>query len=221
MKQNISPTQKTLNLWAVILIVWSIYRAKFRTDLPVWFDEFIAKPFVFILPIYYYIKAVEKKPFFTSLYLRFTKSSADLGLGVVLGLAFFLTGAMAHYAKYNTLIPQDRSLLDPNQLLLLVGISIATSVTEEILSRGFVLKRLYEESKNMFTSSFLASILFFFIHVPILFTSSKLVGNVLLRVMVTDLVLSLAISFVFLMRKNLLIPIIIHAFYNLSLYLFM
>ena len=65
MKQKTSPTQKALNVWAIVLIIWALYRAKFRTDLPIWFDEFIAKPAVFILPIYYYISRYEKKNFFS------------------------------------------------------------------------------------------------------------------------------------------------------------
>ena len=59
MKSKVTATQRALNLWAVILIIWSVYRAKFR--LPEWLDEFIAKPLVFILPVYYYIRKIEKK----------------------------------------------------------------------------------------------------------------------------------------------------------------
>jgi membrane protease YdiL (CAAX protease family) len=98
--------------------------------------------------------------------------------------------------------------------------ALATGISEEILSRGFVLKRLYEDSKNILTSSFFASILFFFLHVPILFTNIKLTGNLLLFFMVTDIILSLFNSFVFLIRKSLFLPIFIHALYNITLLLF-
>ena len=57
--KKVTPTQKALNLWAVILIVWSVYRTYFK--LPEWFDEFVAKPVVFVLPVLVYIKSVEKK----------------------------------------------------------------------------------------------------------------------------------------------------------------
>ena len=58
-KKEISSTQKALNLWAVILIIWAIYRTYFK--LPEWFDEFIAKPLVFVLPVLVYIRTVEKR----------------------------------------------------------------------------------------------------------------------------------------------------------------
>ena len=67
MKSKATPTQKALNLWAVVLIVWAIYRAKFK--LPEWFDEFVAKPIVFVLPVYYYIQKIEKKPKDSKYYL--------------------------------------------------------------------------------------------------------------------------------------------------------
>ena len=105
-------------------------------------------------------------------------------------------------------------------LLMYVLISFASSFTEEALSRGFVLKRMYEESRNPFTAIFFSSFLFFFLHIPILFTSN-LYGIDLLKVMMTDLLLSFAVSFAYLERKSLLVPILIHAFYNLSIYLFM
>ena len=102
----------------------------------------------------------------------------------------------------------------------MIALALATGISEEILSRGFILKRLYEESKNIYTSSFFASVLFFFLHVPILFTNHKLTGDLLLLFMGTDLMLSLVNSFMFLDRKNLFVPIFIHAFYNLSIILF-
>ena len=40
-KSETSPTQKMLNVWAIILIIWSLYRATFKTGLPILFDEFI------------------------------------------------------------------------------------------------------------------------------------------------------------------------------------
>jgi membrane protease YdiL (CAAX protease family) len=79
------------------------------------------------------------------------------------------------------------------------------------------LKRLYEESKNPVTSVFTSSILFFLIHIPILFTMPHLNGNLLMLFMATDLILSISNSFLFLSRKNIILPILIHAFYNLAI----
>jgi membrane protease YdiL (CAAX protease family) len=218
MKQQISPTQKTLNVWAVIMIIWSVYRAYFKTDLPIWFDEFVAKPIVFILPLYVYISRFENKKFFSEFNLKLNKPWQNLIFSIVVGSVFFVTGILGQSVLHKTVSLWKIVSVDG---LLLILTSFATSISEETLMRGFVLKRLYQESKNMYSSAFLTSILFFFIHIPILFTSTKIMGFTLVQVMITDIILSIAVSFIYLDRKSLIVPIVIHAFYNISLYLLM
>lgn len=218
MKKKLSPSQKALNLWAVILIVWSVYRAKF--SFPEWIDEFIAKPLVFIFPLYYYITRVEKKDFFRDLYLQSKSILQDILLGGAVGVSFYLTGFLASYFKFNRFTFLPNKDLSYQTIILYLSLSLATGISEEILSRGFVLKRLYQESKNILSSSFFASILFFFLHVPILFTSAKFYGSLLLFFMTTDIILSLTLSFIFLERKSLVLPILIHALYNLTISIF-
>ena len=41
-KSEVSSTQKMLNIWAIILIIWSLYRATFKTGLPIWIGPFEA-----------------------------------------------------------------------------------------------------------------------------------------------------------------------------------
>lgn len=218
MKSKVTPTQKALNLWAIILIIWAVYRAKLK--LPEWFDEFIAKPAVFILPVLYYIKKFEKKDFTSALYLKTKKIGSDILLSVGIGGFFLVSAILANLLKSGK-VDFFARFSDPQTLLLVIALALATGISEEILSRGFVLKRLYEESKNAYTASFFASILFFFLHVPMLFANLKINGNLLLLFMATDLILSLINSFIFLERKSLLVPILIHAFYNLSIILFL
>lgn len=217
MAAKISATQRALNLWAIILIIWSVYRANLK--LPEWFDEFIAKPLVFIFPVYYYIVNVEKGKFFEGLWIRRKKILMDVVYGLLIGGIFFITAILANSVKFNKLFFVNSSF--SGQVLMTIGLTaLATGISEEILSRGFILKRLYEESKNKLTASFFASILFFFLHVPMLFTNVKITGNLLLLFMATDLILSLVNSYLFLERRSLALPILVHTLYNASLILF-
>lgn len=218
MSEKTSPTQRVLNLWAIILIVWSIYRATFNTDMPVWFDEFIVKPIIFIGPVYWFIKRVEKKKFFRSLDLRIQSLPSDLILGGVVGIMFLLIGYAGMFFRTHRWVI---STLSTTSLSSMIAVALATSISEEILSRGFVLKRLYQESRNMASSIGLSSVLFFVLHIPILFTAPQVNGLLLLQVMVTDILLSVAISLLYLDRKSLMLPIIVHLFYALSLTLFL
>lgn len=211
--KKITPTQKALNLWAVILIAWSVYRTYLH--LPEWFDEFIAKPIVFVLPVIIYIKSAEKKPILSGLYINgnlkvFVK---ELFISLGLGLLLLFTALLSVFIRFKTigLFGHFPSL---SNFAVIVVTAIATGISEEVLSRGFVLKRLYEESKNAYQSTFFASILFFFLHVPILFANAKINGSMLLIFMVTDLLLSMVNGLIMIQRKSLTVPILIHAFYN-------
>lgn len=211
MKKEAPKTQKILNIWAIVLIIWALYRAKL--SLPPWFDEFIAKPIVFLLPVYIYIKKYEKTTFQDAVSLLPKNIWKELLLAIGICALLFITAFSTSYIKHQTV---DLTFLkNINTFIPILLLSLATGVTEEILSRGFILKRLYDESHNVFTSSFVASILFFILHIPILFTMPNLSGNLLIFFMITDLLLSFANSFIFLTRKNLILVILIHAFYNI------
>ncbi|EKE13697.1 MAG: hypothetical protein ACD_12C00864G0001 [uncultured bacterium] len=212
-KKKISSTQKALNLWAVVLIVWAVYRTYLK--LPEWFDEFIAKPLVFVLPVLVYIRTVEKKEILSSLFINknFKNFIKEFFISFGVGLILLLTALFSVYLRFNK-IGLFGHFPSFNQFGLIVLTALATGITEEILSRGFVLKRLYEESKNAYSSTFFASILFFFLHVPILFVNNKINGSMLLLFMVTDLLLSMVTGLIMIQRKSLTVPILIHAFYN-------
>lgn len=185
--------------------------------MPDWIDEFIAKPLVFILPIYWLISRIEKKNFFEEVWFNSRKLLSDCGLGLALGGVFIISALFAQYVKIGTI---DLSVMTSENMLLALAITLATAVSEEILSRGFVLKRFYEETKNPYLSSFNASLLFLILHIPILFTIPELRGTLLILFLTTDFILSLINSFIYLDRRSILAPILIHALYNVAVLLY-
>lgn len=213
MKKDTPPNQKMLNTWAIAVIIWSIYRYYFKTDLPIWFDEFVAKPLIMLIPVYYYVTKYENKAFWKAIDFHIRKVR-DLIFGFAAGLFVLVLGILVHYVDTQSFFPTFSS-----SIFFYVLVAFASSFSEEILSRGFVLKRLYEESKNVFQSVFFASFLFFVMHVPILFSNPEIRGAILIQVMITDFLLSFGVSLAYLQRKNILVAILIHAFYNLSVYL--
>ena len=97
MSKNVSTTQRVLNTWAIVLIIWSVYRTKLF--LPDWFDEFIAKPLVFVLPVYLSIKKFEQKPFFQQIWLRKKTILTDIYMGLFIGLIFILAAFFSNYLR--------------------------------------------------------------------------------------------------------------------------
>lgn len=221
MKEKVSATQKALNVWAIILILWSFYRFYFRTDLSPFFDELVAKPIIFLWPLYYYITHYEHKDFAKAVDLRTDRLKKDIWLGLGLGGVFLLTTAITYWFRVGNIANVVEKLHNPFTLMSMLVLAFVSSFSEEILSRGFVLNRLDPESKNHLKSIAYASFLFFFLRIPILFTMNHLTGITLLQVMLTDMLLSIAVSLLYLQRRDIFLPILIHTLYSISIYLFL
>ena len=208
-----STLQKALSVWGAILLIWSFYRLNLQ--LPLWFDELIAKPLVFILPIYLFTTKYEHLNFFQAVAFDVKKIKKEFFIGLGIGLLFIITILFTNVIKKGLLFP----MLPISLFLTEAFFALTTGISEEVLSRGFILKRLYEDSKNIFTASFFSSFLFFFLHVPMLFTNPKLTGPLILLFMTTDFLLSMICSVLFLSRKQVVAPIVVHACYNFALFL--
>jgi membrane protease YdiL (CAAX protease family) len=209
-RRGISHLEKALNIYGIVLIIWSLYRFYFKLSQPLWFDEFIAKPAIFVLPVWYFISRYEHKKFAEGVHFHTRSPLIDIIAGLLIGAVFFIISAF-------------RATPDIQLgwgLLFFVAVALVTSVTEEIVARGFILNRLYDSNKNIILSSVYASILFFFLRVPILFVENKLAGDILIQTMAVNFVLSLVISLLFLYRRSLLFAVAIHFMYALSFYLF-
>lgn len=212
-KSEISSTQRMLNVWAIILIIWSFYRATFGTSLPVWMDEFIAKPLVFLFPLYWYSTRQKKAPLLET--IGFTKKHTveDVLFGIGIGAFFVVMAGVVRYMKAGSIqMPTITA-----ETFMWVAISITAAFLEQIVSTGFVFNGLLKESKNIFQAFILTAILFSFLHVPALFGASRINGGILMQTMILNVVLSLTTSTAFLIRKNTMVPAIIHALYLLSL----
>ncbi len=204
-------------LWAWILLFWSLYRYFFR--FPEWVDEFIVKPLVFVAPVLWYVWKKEKrtlesvgitgKNFFNSLYI-----------GIGFGMVFALEGVFAHFIKYGkfSLTPINAF---GNYGFFLIIISLATAITEELLSRGFLFNRIYEKTKNLPYAATMGSVLFVLLHIPILVTVTKLQGVTLVLFFATDFILAFANSMLYVTTGSLVAPILVHLFWNMTVALYL
>ncbi len=211
MKSKLTYTERVLNIWAIAMILWSFYRAAFKTDLGVWFDELVAKPAIFLIPVYIFVTKFEQKNIFKSVGLKAKSWWYEIFLGLLMGSIFFLASMFLSDARFYF----------GGKFIQWVILALATATVEVVLSQGFVLERLYKESKNMITAPIYASILNFLLNVPLLFTTPGLTGDLLIRVLVMQMSLNLALSFLYMYRRSVYAPIIVKAMYLLSIYLIM
>lgn len=205
-------------VWGWIVLVWAFYRYFFR--LPEWADEFIFKPLLFVVPVLWYVLQKEKrrldsvgitgKNFFTSIYI---------GLGF--GFVFALEGLAANAIKYGKLQLIPIAAFEQYGLWVLLLLSLATALSEELLSRGFIFSRLMEVKKNLPFASVVSTLMFVILHVPILVTSLKLQGLTLVLFFLTDFILGFANSLLLYNTGSLVAPILVHLFWNMTVALYL
>ena len=208
-------------VWFVIFLIWSFYRAYF--NFPEWIDEFVSKPVIFAFPILYLV-LIREKGDLSELGLKPSPKEfmTDLYFGVFLGALFALEGLGANYLKYgNFSFSPSQALKVTSGVGVFFLLNLMTSVWEEILGRGYLYLRLYKITNNQFSASVTSSFLFLLLHIPIMFTRLHLTGSSLIIYPISILLLGITNCYLFSLRGSLTLPILLHAFWNMTVALFL
>lgn len=218
---NVYMRRQVFVVWFIIFLAWAFYRAYFFY--PEWVDELIVKPIVFVLPVLYAVLRVEKKGL-KSLGLKLAPLSffVDLYVGFILGVIFAIEGLVVNFVKYSkfSFVP----ILAVSQIggwgsfFLL---NLATSIWEEILGRGYLYQRLYKSGNDQLGSALSASFLFLLLHIPIMFTRLDLMGISLIIYPLSIFLLGVANSYILSLRRSLVLPVLIHLFWNMTVALYL
>lgn len=137
--------KKVLGIYFVILIIWWGYRSWF--NLPLWVDELIIKPVVFVgIPIMVGYRLKDKIKLMTVL----------VGLGV--GIGFGIVQVISRWLNIGHVVFN----LQMVGSVALVG----TAVAEELLFRGYIFGELQKKFKPV-AAIVISAVMFAIIHVPI------------------------------------------------------
>lgn len=208
-------------VWFVVFLVWAVYRASFV--LPESIDEFLVKPLIFVLPVLFAVRYLEKKKFTT---LGFPTSKRefliDIYIGIVIGVVFALEGLLANYVKYGKLsFAPLLAVRLSGGLMMFFLTNLFTSLWEEILGRGYLFLRLKNISESVFGAAFTSSFLFLLLHVPIMFTRLRLTGTSLIIYPISIMILGITNCYILRTRGSLTLPILIHTFWNMTVALYL
>lgn len=160
-----------------------------------------------ILPIYSYLKYVDKTSPTSYLLLSGRHSITGLAWGLLLG--FIITGTTAFTASFYS---GSLYLIWPWEDL--ANIVIIASLVEEILFRGFLLQKLLEVLP-FYNATIITSLLFTVIHFPTWFCNGVNGADIYIEAAYI-FVFSTLLSFVFYRTKSLWTSIILHAANNYS-----
>ena len=208
-------------VWFIIFFIWAIYRAYFF--LPDWIDELIIKPLVFTLPVLFVVKFREQNDLSTlGLKPQVKDLFFDLYIGVAIGILFALEGLLANYLKHGQFsFTPIMALRISGGVIPFLFTNFFTAIWEEILGRGYLYKRLYKLSSNQMGAALTSSFLFLLLHIPILFTRLHLTGASMLIYPISIMILGITNSYILSLRGSLVLPILIHTFWNMTVALYL
>lgn len=167
------------------------------------------KVVIWIVPVLCFIKIVEKEDFLTYLGLRHL-GMKWIGIGSFLLIAYFF---IIHFIVLHRPIDFRLGFDEWLNTVLLVGI------TEEIVFRGFILKKLMASYKFWLANT-MTAFLFLFIHFPIWFYKGLFEFPSILSASFTVFLLGLIFGYVYKKSGSLWPVIVIHSLYDLFVSIF-
>ncbi len=215
-KENLS-LKHIFALFSFIFVVWSFYRYLPQV-LPLWVEELILKPMIWLLPVFLLVKKVEKKSF-VSLGLIKTNIFPSIYWGVGLGLVFAFEGLVTNIFKYKGL--HLIALEYPSFIFLgLLGISLVTAFSEELVFRGYIFNRLWQIWNKEWLANIVSSLLFVIIHLPIGIFVLGYNPMVMFAYLFFVFIFGFGSAFVFGRTKNLISSVLLHIFWSWPIILF-
>ncbi len=203
-----SQTQKVFNVWGIVLAVWAVYRSTIGVSSPLLFDEVILKPLLFITPVIFFIQNFEHRSILEGLWLETKNLLKNIKLAILLSIPVLILFVLSVVSSQTTSL---------EVVLFFIPVAFGMSVSEEILSRGFVAKRIWEEKHNIVRTVFIASILHMFLRVPRIMTMPGLFGQKLIMFVAADLILSIALTTILIWKKSLYPVIVVRFLYTFLL----
>ena len=209
--KNIKPI---LTYIILFFIVWIVYETMIATSIKNIYPEnihtfsnLIIKSLVWILPIYLYLKFYDRKNPISYLLLD---KHVKKGLIGVLALSLFL--ALYHFFRINLLgsLKSDFNI----GLYTLLNTILLAGIAEEIVFRGFLLKKLW----NLFSfkiAMICSSLLFVFIHYPIWFVRGRTLSLEFVIASLYIFIFGILQGYIFKKTNSLWVCIISHSIHNL------
>jgi membrane protease YdiL (CAAX protease family) len=203
-------------LYTFIFLVWGFYRYLFR--LPDEIEELVLKPIIWLGPVVFLLWREKKsldsigwsaKNLFKSLYL-----------GIGLGMLFALEGLLTNWLKYRSFSFVNLQYQSLSVLLVAMGISLATAISEESAFRGYIFNRLWQILKSEWAANLISSFGWALVHLPITYFVLHYSFEQMTTYLVLIFIFGVASALVFARTKTITASILLHVFWAWPIILF-
>lgn len=223
--------KEIIKVWFIVFILWTLYRILFK--LPEAADELIAKPIIFILLPFALLKVktipglagYQSIPGLAGYRLvpGFENKKnifEDILIGIASGFIFAFSAFIANRIKYGSFSFDPLLPLFGFWIFIYLALSLATSISEEILGRGFLFGEI-KKQKGVFKAAIISSFLMLVLHLPVLLLVLHLTGITLVVYLSTVFLLSIVNCYLYENRGSLVLPIFVHLFWNMTVALYL
>lgn len=215
MKKSLGQLHRALLSYALIFVVWGLYRLLLR--FPEEIEETVIKPIVFIGAVLLIERPKQWFVFFRQVWGKGNWLVAA-GLGIALGFGYVLFYGVSSIIAFGTL--QLGSEAANNVWISFVSVGLTTALWEEFVFSGYVLRALSAVDKSQWIARIVTAVLFASVHLPILAFWYKFTGPVLLFQLLLLFVLGFGNATAMGRSKNLLTPVIAHTLWGVAIFLF-
>jgi membrane protease YdiL (CAAX protease family) len=199
---------------AYLLVVWVFYRFLFRFPDDV--EELLIKPVLWLLPIFYFVR--KERQGFASVGLTLKNLFPGIYLALGLGSVFVIEGLLANYFKYGNF--NFGANIGNLPLMSSLGLSFATSFSEETAFRGYIYSRLAVVLKGEWAANCIQAILWTGIHVPIAFYIWQYTLSQGLIYLSVTAIFGLGSAYIFGRTKNIFGSVFLHVLWEWPIILF-
>jgi len=212
---KLEKAHQVIGAYVLVFMVWGMYRLLFR--MPLWVEEVILKGLVMGGVVGYMVWKKERNGW-KSLGINTKNFVPAVGFGLAVGVLLLFFGELVNYIQYGELAVNPEALTSGGigQLLIL---GLVTAFWEELLMMGYVLTRLKEVWENEWTRVIVVALMFTLLHLPVMVVD----GLPVVQIMVRSL-LVFGVGFgngvMMLRTENLATPILTHALWGVSVFLF-
>ncbi len=207
---------KLLLIYSGLLAVWAAYRYFVHTS--IWIEEIIIKGIIFSLPLFLFplpgknkleTIGISRKNFFSSVYM-----------GILIGLLLGFAGEIGNFLRHNTLLFSAFGLDTSGKLGAFLILSLITGFWEQLLFSGYFLEQIQLIVKDEANAAVITSLLFSVIHLPAyLFVQRMNLPQTLLSLCLL-FTLGIGCSIIKFRQKNLIAPLMTHALWGVTVFLF-